>query len=82
MSRGYWLREVIDIEFDLVDAVLRPRVVFCGLPRIVEQVHVAEVLYYQTAPVIRCTRRLETAFAGASVLVTQHLEPSIFVPTQ
>ena len=82
MSGGNWLREVIDIEFDLVDAVLRPRVIFCGLPRTVEQFHVAEILYCQAAPVIRCTGGLETAFAVAAVLVAQHLEPPTFVPAQ
>jgi hypothetical protein len=82
LSGGNWLREIIDIEFDLVDAVLGPRVIFCGLPRTVEQFQVAEILYCQTAPVIRCTRGLETAFAVASILVTQHLEPSMFVPAQ
>ena len=44
MSRGNWLREVIDIEFDLVDAVLGPRVIFCGLPRAIKHFHLAEIL--------------------------------------
>jgi len=82
LSRGNWLREVIDIEFDFVDAVLGPGVIFCGLPRTVDQLHVSEILYCQTAPVIRCTRRLETANAVAAVLVAQHLEPPTFVPAQ
>ena len=55
---------------------------FCGLPRAVEQLYLAEILYCQAAPVIRCTSGLETAFAVATILVAQHLEPSISVPAQ
>src|SRR5207244_2001370 len=59
-----------------------PRVIFCCLPRAIEQLHVAEILDCQAAPVIRCTRGPETAFAVASVLVAQHLEPPMFIPAQ
>ena len=82
MSRWDCFRVVIHIEFDFFDAGLGPRVIFCGLPRAVEQLHGAEIVYCQAAPVIRCTRGLETAVAVASVLVAQHLEPSLFVPAQ
>src|SRR5712691_12677942 len=70
------------VEFDLFDAGLGPRVIFCGLPRAVEQLHLTEILYCEATPVIRSTGGLETAFAVASVLVAQHLEPSMFVPAQ
>ena len=56
--------------------------VFCRLPRAIEQLDLAEILHCQTAPIIRSTGGLETAFAVSSVLVTQHLEPSMFVPAQ
>ena len=82
MSRGNWLREVIHIEFDFFDAGLRPRMVFCCLPRAIEQLHLTEILYCEATPVIRSTGGLQTAFAVASVLVAQHLEPSMFVPAQ
>jgi hypothetical protein len=56
--------------------------VFCCLPRAIEQLHLTEILYCEATPVIRSTVGLETTFAAASVLVAQHLEPSIFVPSQ
>ena len=70
------------MEFDFFDTCLGPRVVFSCLPGAVKQFHLAEVLYCQAAPVIRFPRGLETAFAIASVLVAQHLEPSTSVPAQ
>ena len=73
---------VFHIEFDFFDASLRPGVIFGCLPRIVEQLDLAEIFYCQTTPVIRRTHGLETAFAVPSVLVAQHLEPSMSVPTQ
>ena len=82
MSRGNWLREVIHIEFDFFDTGLVPRMVFCCLPRAIEQLHVTEILYCEATPVIRSTDGLETAFAVASVLVAQHLEASMFIPAQ
>ena len=56
--------------------------VFCCLPRAIEQLHPAEILYCEATPVIRSTGGLETAFAVASVLVAQHLKPSMFIPAQ
>jgi hypothetical protein len=82
LSRENWLREVIHIEFDIFDAGLRSRMVVCCLPRAIEQLHPAEILYGEATPVLRSTGGLETAFAVASVLVAQHLEPSMFVPAQ
>ena len=82
MSRGNWLREVIHIEFDFFDTGLGPRVIFCRLPRAVDQLHLSEIFDCQAAPVIRCTRGFKTAFAVASMLVAQHLEPSMFIPAQ
>ena len=73
---------VIDIEFNVFDAGLRPGAIVCCLPRAVEQCHLTEVLHRQAAPVIGCARGLETAFAVAAVLVAQHLEWSMFVPAQ
>lgn len=81
-SRRSGFRVVIYIQFDFFDAGLGARVIRCGLPRAIEQFHLAEILYCQAAPVIRCTRGLETTFAVASVLVAQHLEPSMSVPAQ
>ena len=43
MSRGNWLREVIHIEFDFFDTGLGPRVIFCRLPRAVDQLHLSEI---------------------------------------
>ena len=82
MSRGNGHGEVIHVEFDFFDAGLGPRVVFCGLPRAIEQLYLTEILYCQAAPVIGCTGVLETAFAVASILVAQHLESAMFVPSQ
>jgi len=56
------------IEFHFFDACLSPRVIFCCLPGVIEQLHLAEILYRQTAPVIRCTGGLETAFANPSII--------------
>ena len=82
MSRRNEFRAGIHIEFDFFDAVLGPRAIVCGLPRAVEQLHLAEILYCQAAPVIRCTRGIETAFAIATILVAQYLEPSISVASE
>ena len=56
--------------------------ILCCLPRAVEQLHLAEILYCQAAPVIRFPHGLEAALAVASVLVAQDLEPSMSVPAQ
>jgi hypothetical protein len=53
-------------------------VIFCCLPGAIEKLHLAEILYRQTALVIRCACGLETAFAIPSILVAEHLEPSSF----
>ena len=79
MSR---FRAGIHVEFDFFDACLRPGVVFGCLPGAVEQFHLAEVFYRQAAPVVRCVGGLEPTFAVASVLVAEHLEPSVSVPAE
>ena len=56
--------------------------VVCGLPGAFEQLQLTEILQCQAAPVIRRTGWFEAAFAVASILVAQHLQPSVFVPTQ
>ena len=48
----------------------------------IEQLHLTEILYCEATPIIRGAGGLETAFAVASVLIAQHLEPSMFVPAQ
>jgi len=77
-----WFRVVIHIEFDFFDARLRSRVIFCGLPRAVEQLHLGEIFYCQAAPVIPWIRGVETAFAVTSVLVAEDLEPAVSIPAQ
>jgi formate hydrogenlyase subunit 3/multisubunit Na+/H+ antiporter MnhD subunit len=44
LSRQNEFRAGIHIEFNLFDAVLEPRASFYGLPRAVEQLHLAEIL--------------------------------------
>ena len=56
--------------------------VFGCLPGAVEPFHLAEVLYRQAAPVVRCVGGLEPTFAVASVLVAEHLEPLMSVPAE
>src|SRR5258706_15813450 len=56
--------------------------IFCRLPRAIEQLHLTEILYCEATPVIGSTGGLETRFAVACVLVAQHLEPSVFVAAQ
>jgi hypothetical protein len=56
--------------------------IFCRLPRAIEQFHLAEMFYGQATPVIRRARGLKTAFAVAVVLVAQHPKPPISVPAQ
>jgi len=82
MWQGSGFRVSIHIEFNFFDACLGPRAIFCCLPGAIEQLHLVEILYRQTAPVIRRARVLETAFAVPSVLVAEHLEPSMSVPAQ
>ena len=76
------MRAGIHIEFDFFNTCLGPRVVFGGLPGIFGQFHIAEVLYRQTAPVIRCAGGLETTFTVACVLIAEHLEPTMSVPAE
>ena len=56
--------------------------IFCCLPSVFEQLQLTEILQRQAAPVIRGTGWFEAAFAVASILVAEHLQPFVFVPAQ
>jgi hypothetical protein len=76
-----WL-VVIHIEFDLFDAGLGPRVIFCCLPGPSSNSTWLRFSTVKQRQFIRSTRELETALAVASVLVAQDLEPPTSAPAQ
>lgn len=51
-------------------------------PPVIQGLHASELVERDTAPVIRRSRRLQTALAFSSVLITKHPELPLPVPSQ
>jgi len=56
--------------------------VWRGAPRTIQQLHLAEFLQREAAPVCRRTRQLEPTIALAALLVAQHPQVSPLIPPQ
>ena len=54
----------------------------CCVPCIFEQLHSAEFLYRNTAPVSRRSGRLQPAAALPGVLIAQHARLALLIPAQ
>jgi hypothetical protein len=76
------LRIVFGIDIGIDYAGGGARVVRGCPPRTVEQFDSTQLLQGNTAPVGRRSRRLETAFALAAVLITEDSKPALPVPPQ
>jgi len=68
---------------------IRPGYAGCGsrvvrrrLPRSVQQFHVPEFVERDAAPVIRRSRRFQAGFALSAVLIAEHAELPLSVPSQ
>jgi protein Tex len=56
--------------------------VWCGLPRAVHELHLAELIQCNATPVGRRPRWFQTAFAFSTKLITEHPELTLPVPAQ
>ena len=54
----------------------------CGPPSTVKKFHAVQFVERDAAPVIRRSRRLQTAFAFPAILIAKHAELPFLVPSQ